>query len=156
VEPKIDPIEKESKPPLSPLPPKLKPIDKGTKTPPSVKAKPALAVTITWDTTSDVDLRVTEPDGEECYYENMRTKNGGVLHGDVRTGFGPERYTNAKAPPGEYIIAVHHYEAAGPTQVRIRVTLHAGTPQELRRSYTVTLEAQGDYVEVCRVNVQSN
>src|SRR5204862_2943728 len=54
----------------------------------------ALQVEIMWDSDySDVDLHVIEPSGEEVYYSHLASAHGGLLHGDVRNGFGPETYT---------------------------------------------------------------
>src|SRR5262249_59916351 len=71
---------------------------------PGLAARPDLAVTITWNSKSDVDLWVTEPGGEQCGFSHRQTRNGGKLHEDNTTGFGPEHYTIAKAPAGDYVI----------------------------------------------------
>ena len=118
---------------------------------PEPKANSDLAVTITWNTTSDVDLWVTEPGGVRCSYQNPSTSNGGKLLEDNTTGFGPELYTIARAPRGEYVIFVNHYRAAGPTTVEVEVTRFAGTPNQTTQRYTVNLQGNGQTAEVCRV-----
>jgi hypothetical protein len=64
-----------------------------------------LRVVITWDENVDVDLAVTEPSGETCYYDHASTTIGGFLWSDVQAG-GPEEYLLRKAMPGVYKIAV--------------------------------------------------
>lgn len=112
---------------------------------------PDLTITITWNTSSDVDLCVTEPDGRRCTYKSPETKNGGKLHEDNTTGFGPETYSIAKAPQGEFVIGVHHFRAVGPTTVQIEVIRHIGTPQQITQRHTVYLQSNGQTIEVCRL-----
>ena len=65
-----------------------------------------LVVVIAWNTDgTDVDLHVTEPGGEECYYRNRQTATGGQLSCDVTTGYGPERYVLRRAAPGPITFA---------------------------------------------------
>ena len=58
-----------------------------------------LAALIFWNTDgTDVDLHVTEPGGEECYYAHRQTAGGGRISQDVTTGYGPEIYILPRAP----------------------------------------------------------
>jgi uncharacterized protein YfaP (DUF2135 family) len=118
---------------------------------PGQKANPDLAITITWNTTSDVDLWVTEPDGTRCFYQMPMTKSGGQLHEDNTTGFGPERYSISKAPPGEFVICVNHFRVAGPTTVKIEVIRYGGTPRQTSQRHRVNLQGNGQTIEVCRM-----
>jgi uncharacterized protein YfaP (DUF2135 family) len=116
-------------------------------------------VSISWNSdNTDVDLWVTEPNGEKCFYQHRQTRNGGELTEDVTQGYGPERYVAKKAVPGEYVIAVHYYNnnpnlLAGETHVSIVVTRNAGTPQEVVERRTVILKKHGESVEVCRIKL---
>jgi len=116
-----------------------------------------LNVTVTWNTATDVDLWVIEPDNTKCYYGHLRTRNGGHLLQDVTAGFGPEEYQLPKAVPGEYVVKVHLYSrpanAPAATTVTVVVTRNAGTPTATSQTYTVTLRNRGDLVEVCRVRL---
>ncbi|NOK20615.1 DUF2135 domain-containing protein [Corallococcus carmarthensis] len=58
---------------------------------------------------TDIDLWVIEPDGEKCFYRNMRTPLGGQLYWDITDGLGPELYHARKAAPGPYHVVVHYY-----------------------------------------------
>ncbi len=55
---------------------------------------------ITWNTdTTDVDLHVIEPSGEECFYRHRNTRrSGGRLTQDVTQGYGPEMYVLPARP----------------------------------------------------------
>ncbi|BBM84239.1 hypothetical protein [Candidatus Uabimicrobium amorphum] len=77
-----------------------------------VQKKADVVVIVTWNTdNSDVDLWVTEPNGEECGHSNRKTQIGGRLLDDVLQGYGPELYILPKAPSGKYSIATKYYSA---------------------------------------------
>jgi uncharacterized protein YfaP (DUF2135 family) len=110
-----------------------------------------LVVRLTWDTIgTDLDLRVTDPDGVEVYYGARRSPAGGVLAVDDTDGFGPEVFMLPKAPPGEYRIAISYYDAAGSpqTEATVEVVMFAGTSFERREHFVVTLTDEGVTVEV--------
>eukprot|EP00567_Pseudictyota_dubia_P004352 CAMPEP_0197436386 /NCGR_PEP_ID=MMETSP1175-20131217/3840_1 /TAXON_ID=1003142 /ORGANISM="Triceratium dubium, Strain CCMP147" /LENGTH=1316 /DNA_ID=CAMNT_0042965657 /DNA_START=78 /DNA_END=4028 /DNA_ORIENTATION=- len=66
-----------------------------------VPARASLVAILTWNQdNTDVDLHITEPSGEECFYSNPRTESGGYLSGDVTDGFGPEIYILPNGKPG--------------------------------------------------------
>jgi len=82
---------------------------------------------LTWkEDESDVDLYVTEPDGQTAWFgiygqrqdPPFVTTNGGKLDVENVEGFGPERYyislaDGAEILPGDYGINVHYYESHG-------------------------------------------
>lgn len=110
-----------------------------------------LQVLLTWDTNgTDLDLRVTDPSGEECYHGNRRTAAGGVLEVDDTDGFGPEIFLLPAAPRGEYRVAVACYDsgAAPQTDATVEVIVREGTPDERRYRFPVTFTHEGDTVEV--------
>jgi hypothetical protein len=121
------------------------------------KAQSDLRVTISWNTdNTDVDLWVIEPDGEKCYYQHNKTKNGGELSQDMTQGYGPERYQIKKAQKGTYRVIVNYFNMnpnllAGETHVNVAVTRFAGTPQETTERHTVILRQSKEEVEVCKV-----
>lgn len=70
----------------------------------------ALRVTLTWDTNgTDVDLWVTDPNGEKCYWANSYTASGLNLDVDDRNGYGPENITTSNIIPGDYLVQVHYW-----------------------------------------------
>ena len=103
-------------------------------------------------------MRVLEPDGTKCFYQQARTKNGGELSQDQTQGYGPERYQVAKALPGMYTVLVHYFRPnanllGGETHVNVVVTKNADTPREESRRYNVILKSHNEQVEVCKVRV---
>jgi len=92
---------------------------------------------LTWDTPTDVDLWVIDPNGEKCYYGNRSVKSGGNLDVDVTNGYGPETYTMAKALPGGYSVEVQYYSAqeSPVTRVNVYLVLYEGTQKEERRQF---------------------
>jgi Ca-activated chloride channel homolog len=92
----------------------------------------ALQVDLMWDTNfSDVDLYVTEPGGEQVMYQHKTSAQGGRLHADITTGYGPEIYTIARPVPGSYEIAVDYY-ATDQTDIDIETLVHAVVHQRTR------------------------
>jgi hypothetical protein len=111
-----------------------------------------LVVMITWNTdNSDVDLHVTEPSGEECYYGHRDTRSGGRLTQDVTQGYGPEMYVLKKAPGGTYKIRAHYFasqrnRATARTKVYAHVIESWGRPNEKVTEDVVTLvEGKDDH-----------
>jgi uncharacterized protein YfaP (DUF2135 family) len=111
-----------------------------------------LRVEILWDADfSDVDLHVVEPGGEEVWYRNLKSRNGGWLHRDITTGFGPEVYTIPATMPGEYRVALVYFRGDR-TEANATTLVHVMTLQRGRRSdYLVILENDRDRVEVASV-----
>ena len=59
---------------------------------------------------SDIDLHVKEPTGEEVYYSHNRSATtGGAVSRDFTQGYGPEVYTLAHAPVGNYSVRTNYY-----------------------------------------------
>lgn len=113
-----------------------------------------LRVTLTWDTDgTDVDLWVTDPNGEKCFYQHRATKIGGSLDTDVTTGFGPETFTLSRCIKGRYLIEVHYYSGSLPTFCKVEVVRKEGTPQEVRRTYRLLLHRGGEVQTVTELFV---
>lgn len=70
-----------------------------------------IKITLTWNTTSDLDLWVIEPSGEKIYFEHQYSATGGQLDLDDTDGFGPENvfWPVDSAPFGSYKVQVHFY-----------------------------------------------
>jgi uncharacterized protein YfaP (DUF2135 family) len=101
----------------------------------------ALRVTLTWDTgDTDVDLWVTDPNGEKCYYANSTTASGLTLDFDDTNGFGPENITTTNIIPGDYFVQVHYYsdhdsENAIGSNAATVIRLNEGSPDEVVTNY---------------------
>jgi tetratricopeptide (TPR) repeat protein len=62
-----------------------------------------LRVVLTWDAdNSDMDLWVTDPDGERCFYGAPLSYQGGRMSRDFTGGYGPEEFMLREAKPGIY------------------------------------------------------
>ncbi len=84
---------------------------------------------------TDIDLWVTDPNNEKCYYSHNRTEIGGRISHDMTQGFGPEQFMLKKAIKGTYKIEINYYgdrqaTIAGPTTIMAELFTHYGTPQE--------------------------
>ncbi|UEG54349.1 TonB-dependent receptor plug domain-containing protein [Mucilaginibacter daejeonensis] len=84
---------------------------------------------------TDIDLWVTDPNGEKCYYSHRQTAAGGRISDDMTSGFGPEQFVLKKATKGTYKIEIDYYgdtqvTLSGPTTVMAELYTHYGTAQE--------------------------
>jgi tetratricopeptide (TPR) repeat protein len=114
-------------------------------------------VVLTWDTDmADMDLWVTEPSGEKCYYQHQLTTIGGHISRDITEGYGPEEYMVRKAMPGTYLIQANYYGSRssylrGPVTLQVDVYTNYGRPQEKRQSLTIRLKQAKDVITVGEV-----
>lgn len=105
-----------------------------------------LRIVMSWDADeTDIDLHVLEPNGEECFYRNRRTAEGGFVSEDVTTGYGPEEYLKKELESGTYKVlsnyfASHQTKLTGATTVTATVYTDWGTAQEKRQILTLRLE----------------
>ena len=117
-----------------------------------------MQVTLTWfdESALDLDLWVTEPSGERCYYGNPVTATGGQLDRDNLCGNyingRPENiFWQTNPPVGEYIVEVDWYYDCGngmPSQpIQVRTVVQGNT-----QTYTPTINS-GETIEVIRFNV---
>lgn len=116
------------------------------------KAPPkAMKIVLMWDTDgTDIDLHVTEPTGEECYYGYKQTSIGGSLDVDIVDGYGPEIYTLATPTKGSYQITLHYYSDNGypQTQATVYVVMNEGTPNERVEKLETMLTKTGTVVNM--------
>lgn len=115
-----------------------------------------LQVLLFWDTDqTDVDLHITEPDGEQVNYTSKESKNGGRLDRDDTDGYGPEIYVISSAPTGEYQIAAHYYgdRDTGQTTATVMVIAREGTDEEMRWRFEVPLIRQGEMAQLATIDL---
>lgn len=116
-----------------------------------------LRVTITWNTDNvDIDLWVTDPLKEKCFYGHRDTASGGHLLDDLTEGFGPERFFTQKALSGQYLLQAHYYNNNGnlieaTTYVSATVVTKAGTPAQSVQTYDFVLHKKDDVVAFATV-----
>lgn len=107
-----------------------------------------IRVVINWNMNStDIDLHVVDPAGEECYYGHRSTAMGGRISRDITQGYGPEQFLLKKAVKGKYRVYVNYYgdsqvKAEGPSTIMAEIYTGYGTAQEQRR--VVCLQLSGN------------
>ena len=117
-----------------------------------------LRILISWDTdNSDMDLWVTDPAGEKCFYSNPLTKVGGRISADFTNGRGPEEFMIRKAPAGSYAVQAHYYGTRqqteiGPTTLHATLITNWGRSNEKRKHLTFQLGSTSDEVEIGKVD----
>ena len=116
-----------------------------------------LQIGLSWDTTSDIDLHVIDPFGEEIAYYHPSSASGGYLDRDDVDGYGPENiYWSEDIPDGTYVVKVHYYgsnEAYVPaSHCVIKISNGLGGWRQFEGSLT----AEDQLVEVCRFTKSGN
>jgi Ca-activated chloride channel family protein len=113
-----------------------------------------LRVVLSWDSdNSDMDLWVTDPDGERCMFSNRFTRLGGRLSRDNTGGYGPEEFSLRRAKPGKYKVEANFYGqrqqiVTGATTLQLKLATGFGTARVKERMVTLRLRGQGDSVLV--------
>ena len=120
-----------------------------------LKSEPVdIRVVLSWDTDNcDMDLWVTDPTDEKCFFDNKLTYLGGKISKDVTQGYGPEEFMLKKAPKGTYKIETDYFGTLSqkqlmPVTLRITFYTHFGTDKEQKQETTVRLTNEEDVIEV--------
>jgi len=120
-----------------------------------LKSEPVdIRVVLSWDTDNcDMDLWVTDPTDEKCFFDNKLTYLGGKISKDVTQGYGPEEFMLKKAPKGTYKIETDYFGTLSqkqlmPVTLRITFYTHFGTDKEQKQETTVRLTNEEDLIEV--------
>ena len=120
-----------------------------------LKSEPVdIRVVLSWDTDNcDMDLWVTDPTDEKCFFDNKLTYLGGKISKDVTQGYGPEEFMIKKAPKGTYKIETDYFGTLSqkqlmPVTLRITFYTHFGTNKEQKQETTVRLTNEEDLIEV--------
>ena len=119
-----------------------------------------LRVVLTWDADdTDIDLWVTDPNGEKAFYGNRLTYQGGRNSLDFTGGYGPEEFSLKSAKPGKYKVEAQFYGhrqqvVAGATTLQVKLATRFGTPQAKEQLITLRLKGQSEVVQVGEFTVQ--
>lgn len=119
-----------------------------------------LRVVLAWDAdNSDMDLWVTDPNGERAYYGNRLTWQGGQMSQDFTGGYGPEQFSLRNAKPGKYKVEANYFGSrqqlvTGATTLMLRLTTHWGTPQQKDQRVTLRLKDRAETILVGEFEVQ--
>ncbi|MFB9242944.1 DUF2135 domain-containing protein [Massilia antarctica] len=113
------------------------------------KTQSRLRVVLSWDSDgTDVDLHVVAPDGGHSWYGNRVMPNGGALDVDVTTGYGPEIFSSAAPPKGNYHVYVNYYGAGQETGIltvaQVAIITNENSPNERQEVVRVPLRAPGE------------
>ena len=113
-----------------------------------------IRVTLTWDTDNcDMDLWVTDPTGEKCYYENKLTHLGGKISNDFTRGYGPEEFMIKNALDGKYLVQANYYGTSSqallaPVNLHVTFITNFGKPNQKKKEVTIRLNDQKDVIDV--------
>lgn len=125
------------------------------------KAMPLdLRVVLAWDVdNSDMDLWVTDPNGERAYYGNRLTYQGGQMSQDFTGGYGPEQFSLRDAKPGIYKVEANYFGSrqqlvTGAATLMLRLSTHWGTPKQKDQAVTMRLQDAADTVLVGEFEVR--
>lgn len=119
-----------------------------------------LRVVLGWDSdNSDMDLWVTDPNGERAYYGNRLTYQGGAMSEDFTGGYGPEQFSLRDAKPGTYRVEANFFGSreqlvTGATTLSLRLSTHWGTRQQRDQMVTLRLKDQAETVLVGEFTVK--
>lgn len=119
-----------------------------------------LRVVLAWDAdNSDMDLWMTDPNGERAYYGNRLTYQGGQMSQDFTGGYGPEQFSLRNAKPGKYKVEANYFGSrqqlvTGATTLMLRLTTHWGTPKQKDQVVTMRLKDRAETVLVGEFEVR--
>ena len=111
-------------------------------------------ITLTWNSTNDLDLWVTDPSGKDIYYLNPSSVSGGLL--DVDANAGCQGVTTQPveniywpagvAPHGRYVVRVQYFkqcEVSAPIAYTVRILVDGQTTD-----VQDTIRSEGDWQDV--------
>ena len=119
-----------------------------------------LRVVLSWDSdNSDMDLWVTDPNGEKCYYANKLTYQGGLISDDFTGGYGPEEFVLRDAKPGRYTVQANYFGdrqqvVTGATTLSLRFSTGWGTRTQHDQTVTLRLSGKNESVLVGEFEVK--
>lgn len=121
--------------------------------------KADLVIVVEWNTDStDMDLHVVEPTGEECFYSHAKTNLGATLSTDVTRGYGPEMYVLPKAATGKYQISMRCFandrnRASARTKIYTTIYENFGKPNEKLTRKTVEVTDNSTTAPVAKLQI---
>ena len=113
-----------------------------------------LRVVLSWDSdNTDIDLWVTDPNGEKTFYSSPHSYQGGWLSHDCTGGYGPEEFILRNAKPGKYKIEAnffgdHEQLVTGPTTLQLHLFTGFGTPKQKDQTVMLRLKDSKETVLV--------
>lgn len=123
-----------------------------------------IQISLTWNSITDIDLWVIEPNGDKIYYANsFSSASLGWLDYDNIVSYGPENITfNYKMPEGDYKVYVHHFDGGVETDYQVTVAIGdnvtsyvGGFPEGVTASEEIADEGV-DFITTISVNATIN
>jgi len=111
-------------------------------------------IVIGWNTdNSDIDLWVTDPHNEKCFYSHNQTEIGGKISKDVTAGYGPEEFCLRKARKGNYKVEVNLYgdsrqTLGGPIAIKAELFTDFGKPNQKREVINFRVTTNKEVVQL--------
>jgi hypothetical protein len=119
-----------------------------------------LRVVLTWDAdNTDIDLWVTDPDGEKAFYGHRLTVQGGRMSLDFTGGYGPEEFSLKRAKPGKYTVHAQYFgdrsqNVTGATTLQVKLTTKFGAVDQQEQIVTMRLKGRQETVFVGEFEVK--
>lgn len=113
-----------------------------------------LRAVLSWDAdNTDIDLWVTDPNGERAFYGHRLTYQGGAMSRDFTGGYGPEEFALRFAKPGRYEVRAqfygHRQQIISPyTTLMLWLATGFGTPAQKDEHVVLRLSGGGQEVFV--------
>ena len=113
-----------------------------------------LRAVLSWDAdNTDIDLWVTDPNGERAFYGHRLTYQGGAMSRDFTGGYGPEEFALRFAKPGRYEVRAqfygHRQQVISPyTTLMLWLATGFGTPAQKDEHVVLRLSGGGQEVFV--------
>ncbi len=107
-----------------------------------------IRVVINWNmNNTDIDLHVTDPNKEMCFYSHRSTQIGGRISNDITQGYGPEQFMLKKAIPGKYEVFINYFgdsqvKAEGPSTIMLEIFTKYAGKEEKREVVCVQLSKE--------------
>ncbi len=111
-------------------------------------------VVLNWDANNtDIDLWVTDPFNDKCFYSHPLTRCGGYMSRDFTGGYGPEEFLIKKAPDGKYKVQINYYGTSqqtiqGPVNIQIQMFTNYGTKQQEVKEVTMRLAERKEVIDI--------
>ncbi|MGC4102569.1 VIT domain-containing protein [Ferruginibacter sp.] len=119
-------------------------------------------IVIGWSSNdSDIDLWVTDPAKEKCFFENTTTSTGGKISQDITQGYGPEEFSLKKAKKGDYTIEVNLYgdsrqTIGGPITIKAELFTNFGRPNQNRSVINCRVTSNKEVIRIGALHFASN
>ena len=116
-----------------------------------------IRVILNWDSDNcDMDLWVTDPNGEKCFYSHNRTKIGGRMSNDFTQGYGPEEFMLKNAISGKYKIQANYYgtrsqKILAPVTLKMQFFTGYGREEQKLKEVTLRLNKQKEVVKIAAI-----